>query len=275
MNSNLLDGKDNVQVQFKSSPRGRQSHGYNANNSFLLTLNGERALLHSGRRDIHGSPHHREWMWESKSCNSILVGGQGQIKHTPQATGEVTEFAATDVVDVVVGEAADSYEELDRFTRRIVYLKPHAVVIHDILKAKAPSTFQYNLHSRGAFEIGEHHVTWHGKPGRFDVEFLEPAGLEIEQTDQYDTPPHDWANFDLGEWHLTADATEKAARQEFLTVMRINEAEMETKYDSRGSTRSLQIKLSTGEFAIELKDQEFSITGENEELRFPNDKPGV
>ncbi len=269
LNTNLLDGTDNIQVQFKSSPMGRQSHGYNANNAFLLNINGERALLRSGRRDIHGSPHHTEWMWESKSDNSILVNGRGQIKHSPEAAGKIVEFKTSNKMDVVVGEAADSYEELDRFTRRIIFLKPYAVVIHDILEARQPSTFQYTLHARGAFDIGENRVTWIGKPGRVEVEFLEPARLAIEQTDQFDTPPHKWANFDLGEWHLTADAREKVTRREFLSLIRINDAPVTVKHRSEEGGRTLRLLLPSGEFILELGDEEFSITGDGMDWSFP------
>ena len=52
LNSDLVDGKKNVQVQFKSNPGGTASHGYDANNSFLLNVFGERLLIRSGRRDM-------------------------------------------------------------------------------------------------------------------------------------------------------------------------------------------------------------------------------
>jgi len=261
LNTNLLDGTDNIQVLFKSAPSGRQSHGYNANNSFLLNLNGEKALIRSGKRDIHGSPHHTKWMWESKADNSILVNGKGQIKHSPDATGEIVVFKTSEEVDVVVGEAESSYETLDRFTRRIVFLKPHAILIHDILLAKEPSTFQFNLHSVGSFEIGEGRLTLEGEAGRLDIEFLEPNDLAIFQTDQYDTPPHDWANFNLNEWHLTADARQETKRREFLTLIRVNGAEVGVKMEAKQDAKAVRLTLPESEFELQLQDGGFSVKG--------------
>ncbi|MCC6490525.1 MAG: DUF4962 domain-containing protein [Candidatus Hydrogenedentes bacterium] len=221
LNTNLLDGAKNHQLVFKSSPMGRQSHGYNANNAFLLHLNGERVFLCSGKRDVYGSPHHQNWMWHSRSDNAILVNGETQVKHSPKATGRITAFATSETVDVVAGEAGASYENLDRWSRRIVFFKPNVIVIHDLLEAPEPSTFQWNLHAPAPFKLGENSASWSGKPGHVRVRFLEPAGLALSQTDQFDPPPADWAKFNLNEWHLTADCQEKTLARTFLTLIEI------------------------------------------------------
>jgi hypothetical protein len=77
LNSNLTDGAENVQVVFKSSPFGTQSHGYEANNSFNLWAYGEHMLIRTGRRDSYGSDHHKNWMWSTRSTNCIRIGGKG------------------------------------------------------------------------------------------------------------------------------------------------------------------------------------------------------
>lgn len=217
LNSELNDGRRNIQVMFKSSPMGRQSHGYNANNSFLLHVNGERALICSGRRDLHGSAHHTQWMWDSKSDNAILVNGQGQIKHSPNAKGRITLFETHERVDIVEGEAAESYENLNRWTRRIVFIKPAFVVIHDVIEAREPATYQWTLHALEPFQISPQQAV----TGDILVRFAKPQGLSISQTNQFDPPPADWADFTLNEWHLTAETEEKAATQEFLTLIEI------------------------------------------------------
>ncbi len=52
LNTTLRHADQDVQVIFKSSPMGTQSHGYEANNSFLLWAYGQRLLLRSGYRDM-------------------------------------------------------------------------------------------------------------------------------------------------------------------------------------------------------------------------------
>jgi len=99
-------------------------------------------------------------MWETKSDNAILVNGRGQFPHVATARGRITVFETSPTVDVVVGEAAESYEALERWTRRIVFLKPHTILIHDILDATEPSTFDWLLHGMGPFAIHEQDVRW-------------------------------------------------------------------------------------------------------------------
>jgi len=272
LNTNLLDGASNNQILFKSSPMGRQSHGYNANNAFLLHLNGERVFLRTGKRDVYGSPHHQNWMWHSQSDNAILVNGEGQTKHSPKATGRITAFATSGAVDVVAGEAGASYENLDRWTRRIVFLKPDVIIIHDLLEAPEPSTFQWSLHAPGAFELGENEVTWSGGPGHVRVRFLEPAGLELSQTDRFETPPAEWAKFKLNEWHLTANCQETARTREFLTVLEIldtpEQAPVPVAAALADGVRVVTVGAGTRPARIAFEPDAFTVSADGFEERF-------
>jgi len=258
LNATILNGKENVQVHFKSSPFGRQSHGYNANNAFLLNLRGRPALVRSGARDIYGSSHHTRWMWDSKSDNAILVNGEGQIKHSPDATGRIAAFKTSPRLDLVVGEAGASYENLNRWTRRLAFFKPYAVLIHDVLEAPEPATYEWTLHGAGPFDIGEQ-VTWSGEPGNLAIRFLTPQGLVITQTDEMDPPPHDWASYKPSSWHLTAKTTEKAANQEFITIIAIDGAEVTVNYEK--DTGTLLLDLPEGSAVVRLSPDAFRLTG--------------
>jgi hypothetical protein len=164
LNTNLLDANENVQVIFKSSPFGTQSHGYEANNSFFFSAWNENLLINTGRRDYYGSPHHVDWMWSTRSVNNIIVGGINQLTHQATPDAAITHFETHDDYDVVIGEAALSYlapkdnttfpdgKVLDRYTRTIVFLKPDMLVVHDRLVATAPTTFQYWLHAPKPFQ---------------------------------------------------------------------------------------------------------------------------
>ncbi|MCC6698397.1 MAG: DUF4962 domain-containing protein [Candidatus Hydrogenedentes bacterium] len=277
LNTDLLDGSANHQVVFKSSPMGRQSHGYNANNAFLLHVNGERLFLCSGKRDVYGSPHHQNWMWHSRSDNAILVNGEGQVKHSQKATGRITAFATSDTVDVVAGEAGASYENLDRWSRRIVFLKPNVIVIHDLLVAPEPSTFQWNLHAPAPFALGENGATWSGKPGHVRVRFLEPAGLALSQTDQFDPPPAEWAKFNLNEWHLTADCQEKTGTRVFVTLIEILDTPDQAPLDSLlagpdgDGVRVLTIGSRENPAKVEFGPTSFTVTAGKFEKQFEDE----
>ena len=262
LNSNLLDGKQNVQVLFKSSPFGRQSHGYNANNAFLLHLRGQRALIRSGRRDVHGSPHHVKWMWSTRSDNAILVNTDGQIPHSPEAQGRITHFETTQRFDLVAGEAGASYgNRLDRWARRIFFFKPDVLLIHDVLQAPEPATYQWLLHAPGPFEISENLATWQGKPGRIAVRFLVPSDLDIQQTNRFDPPPHEWANWKLEEWHLTASANQKTPMQQFITLITIDNAEIPVAIHRDPQFAIVKMTLEDGQVSLHLGDSRFEVHG--------------
>jgi hypothetical protein len=220
LNTSLTDAGNSVQVVFKSSPFGTQSHGYEANNSFLLWAYGKRLLIRSGYRDSYGSKHHKEWMWSTRSVNNITVNGKGQGRRTAKAQGKIVAFKTTSDVDVVIGEAADAYETpLERFTRAIIFVKPDIVIVYDRLKASEPSTYEYWLHAINKIDIKDQHQIQVRNDGVVcDIDFLTPSSLSFEQTDQYDPNPR--PRIKLREWHLTAATSEKSKRMEFVTLYR-------------------------------------------------------
>lgn len=225
LNSDLTDAKNNVQVIFKSSPFGTQSHGYEAQNAFLIYAFGERLFIRTGRRDSYGSDHHRNWMWETKSVNSVTVNGRGQGKRTAEAVGQITEFATTGRFDYVVGEAAPAYPKgvLNRFTRRILFAKPAVIVVHDILEAPEASSFAWHLHAPVEMAVnGPADIRVTTGDAACQASFLWPRELEISQTDQFDVPPR--PRVKLVEYHLTAAPDRPARRQEFVTVFRPHRA---------------------------------------------------
>jgi len=258
LNTNLLNGTNNMQVHFKSSPLGRQSHGYNSNNAFLLNINGERAFILSGNRDLHGSAHHQKRMWQTKSDNAILVNGEGQISHTASARGRISAFETSPAVDVVVGEAAESYKDLKRWTRRIIFFKPHAILIHDVLDAPEAASFDWLLHAIGPFTIEGDNVRWEGKNGKASVAFLEPKNLSISQTDVMDPPPGDFAPLKWKEWHLTAQTTEKAAHREFVVLIALQDANVSAQCEP-GETTNVRLKLPDGDATISLASDSFEV----------------
>jgi hypothetical protein len=220
LNTSLTDAENSVQVVFKSSPFGTQSHGYEANNSFLLWAYGKRLLIRSGYRDSYGSDHHKNWMWSTRSVNNITVNGKGQGKRTAKAQGEIAAFKTTPQIDVVIGEAGDAYETpLERFTRAVIFVKPELVIVYDRLESREPSTYEYWLHAVNKIDVkSQRQIQVRNDDVVCDIDFLTPSGLSFEQTDQYDPNPR--PRITLREWHLTATTPEKKKLMEFVTLYR-------------------------------------------------------
>ncbi|MCG3199634.1 MAG: hypothetical protein GHCLOJNM_04158 [bacterium] len=269
MNTNLTDASDNIQLFFKSSPMGSVSHGFNANNTFHLNIGGEPALLNTGRRDIHGSPHHRRWMWNTRSQNAILVDGEGQRAHSPLALGRITHFETHPSFDIVVGEAGESYENLRRWTRALIFLKPDTVVIHDVLEAPYEVPFDWLLHAPSQFELhpdsSPPRALWSGAKGSVEVRFLAPEGLALSQRDGYDPPPANWAGFDLSEWHLTAKPRGSSKKQEFVTLIRVNPDSATHDYDWTTKGQTLSISRNGSRAKVELAPDCLRVRGEGTE----------
>lgn len=226
MNDSLTDASEAVQVQFKAAEfYGLFSHGYEANNSFKVWAYGERMLVKSGYRDSYGSPHHRDWMWSTRSVNNITVdGGKGQFPHSILTKGKLVDSFLGQSADGVVGEAGSAYFQqigspslLTRFTRALVFIKPATVVVVDYLQAQEPRTFEYWLHSGEQFEIGQGgQIALNNNGVTMVAQILEPQGLEFTQTNQYDPNPHD--NITLREWHLKATTAQKTRAVRFVSV---------------------------------------------------------
>ncbi len=260
LNTTILSADQNVQLLFKSSPMGTISHGYNAQNTFQLNVGGKPLLQNTGRRDIHGSPHHTQWMWQAKSQNVILLNGEGAASDRYQAVGRITHFRTSGALDVVAGEAGNAYPALKRWSRRIVFLKPRVILIHDLLESKDPATFQYLLHAPGRFELGpDRTAAFSAEHGSVQIEFLHPAELRISQTDQYDPPPADWSKLALGEWHLTAATQVESTKQELLTVLRVNEQEVEIDYARTQHGFDVTVGISGMEHHISLFEDGFDV----------------
>ncbi|MGD9498369.1 MAG: DUF4962 domain-containing protein [Armatimonadota bacterium] len=255
LHTDLSDARNDVQIEFKSSPFGSQSHGYEAQNAFLLYAYGEPLLINTGQRDIYGSDHHKNWMWSTRSVNSITVGGQGQIPHSAAAKGEIVAFETSQRFDYVAGEASEAYAEglVDRFTRHILFIKPELVVVFDDLRTPQPQTFEWWLHAPTEMVIdGQRDIRVTVGEAGCGVEMLAPEGLALTQTDQFDPPPRE--RIRLTQYHLTAATTQPAREQRFATLIRPHRAGEEPasggSFELGESCAAVRATLTEGEAII-------------------------
>ena len=219
LNTDLTDGKNNVQFLFKSCPLGTASHGYDANNSFILNAFGERLLIHSGTRDNWASNFHQNWIWDTKSTNCITVDGQSQLKSSFHAKGEITAFATNANFDYTSGDAAASYNgQLKYFRRQILFCKPSAILIVDTLESPIPAQFTWHMHTINPMQLNSQNdvrVTNAGASCR--VTFLYPDSLTVSQSEQFVPPPPDYLK--QKQYHLTATIQQKTEHATFITLL--------------------------------------------------------
>jgi hypothetical protein len=224
LNSNVIEGKENVQVMLRAAPLGNGSHSHADQNGFVVGAYGSPLLVNTGVRPWYGSPFTKEWYFTTKAHNALEIDGEGQPK-TWEATGEFVAFVPGDRYDYVVGDASPSYRDrVTRYRRHLVFLKPEIVVILDEVTAPRPVALKFWLHGRAPFTIDD-------RAGRIGLEFehaalngflLTPGGLSIGQTDRYTTPPE--SGTPEPEWHLWAETAQSNSAARIVAVLGISRA---------------------------------------------------
>ncbi len=229
MNNTLLDSANNVQVRFKSSPFGRQSHGHDAHNSFTLNAYGDALLMNNVYRDLYGSPFHKGWCWSTKAQNALLVNGAGQKPHSADLGGKIIRFESKNGVDYAVGDATASYEgKLKRYLRHVIFVKPGIVIIADEVEAATASTFQFMLHGATSFKLDEatQSMSLEREHAGVQVQYIAPAALRFKQWTGYDPEPN-WKYLKdasktviPAQWHVEASTATPANSAFVVTVLR-------------------------------------------------------
>ncbi len=242
MHTNLADPKNDAWLVMRSSPLGSISHGHADQNAFCIEAFGEALAIPSGYYPWYGSPHHDNWTRETKAKNCItLDGGQGQRKHSWEASGKIARFVTNDRYDYALGDAAPAYSgALTKCLRHVVHLRPGVFVIVDELEAPKPATFEWWLHALDPMKVdeGKREVLIRRGDARLLVSFFLPQELAFAQTDQFTPPPEDKKP---NQWHLTASSKAKATTATFFTVLRPHRAAEEGKlpplrFDQRGGS---------------------------------------
>lgn len=219
MHSNLAEPENNVHFMLKSSPYGSYSHSHASQNAFIINGFGEPLAISSGYYQRYGSPHHSGWTRETRAHNSITVDGIGQKQRSMAAGCHIADFDNTEHFAYAVGDATDAYEgRLKRFLRYVLFARPDYFVIYDDLESAQASQYEWWLHAKSRMSIDEaqQSVTVSEGEARLLVRLVAPAGLRMEQTDQFDVQP---LNNAANQWHFTASTTEKAAEARFLTAL--------------------------------------------------------
>jgi hypothetical protein len=229
LNSNLLDARENVQIRFKCSPFGRQSHGHDPHNSFTVNAYGDALLTNCVYRDIHGSPFHTQWCWSTVAQNAMLVDGAGQAAPSADPYGKIVAQDLQPGADYVAGEATQAYlGKLRRYVRHVVFLKPDLIVVVDEAVAAQPSQFAWMLHALAPFEIEPHEQRLQIERDRAGalIHYIAPSPLRMRQWDGYSPPPDAEYLRSVGhagfpnQWHVEASTTRRHDEVLTLTVIR-------------------------------------------------------
>ena len=232
-NTSLVDANEGVTVAMHSG-RYFAGHQHPDQNSFVIHAYGEKLAIDGGYYDWYGSPHFKGYSMTALAHNTLLVDGQGQAVCKAGADGRVADYFDSPGYGYTVGDASDPdvYGGLvKRFDRRILFIKPGFVVIHDsVASSNESAKYDWMLHAIKP-------ITTDPNTGRFSLEceraalrgrFLSPAelnlsvktGFPVEPVNRYSTDPVPADNY-FPEWILYAGPKRPAAETEFLAAMQI------------------------------------------------------
>jgi hypothetical protein len=196
MHSDLRD-RGRTSIYFKSSPYGAASHGHYDQNSFVLNTQGKPLLIDSGYYDLYGSKHHFGWSIRTKAHNAITVdGGSGQeneqlLGRDSDAVGRITQFESDGQVDMVVGDASESYRGLAQARRGLVFDRNGGwIIVMDRLASLKPHSWEWNIHALEPFRLHEGgDVEVRNGDVRACIEFKSSKATSFAQHDKFGFEP--------------------------------------------------------------------------------------
>jgi hypothetical protein len=175
----------------------------------------------------YGKPHHAQWTRATKANNCILVDGQGQKIRSADAAGAIIDFKDAAGYSYVAGDATPAYMgKLDKWVRRILFLRPGLFLLLDEIEAQTTSQYQWLLHAFEKMEIQGSQVTSRRRGATLDVTLACSHGLNLTQTDQFDTPynygiPEAYHREKANHWHVTAETVKSSQKTRIAAVMTV------------------------------------------------------
>jgi Domain of unknown function (DUF4962)/Heparinase II/III-like protein len=261
-NTSLVDGLENSTFAMRSG-RFYAGHQHDDQNGFVIHAYGEKLAIDSGYYDWWGSPHFLGYSTTTRAHNAILVNGKCQAHMQKGADGRIAAYYDSPAYGYTVGDASNPAVypgQLSRFDRRVLFIKPGFVVIHDLLQsADAPARYDWLLHTVAPIETDATGRSFALTFTRAALRgrFLAPAklamavtkGYPVEPADGYSTrpvPPEKYSH----EWTLTTTPAQPAVNEDFVTAMQVQRlappAEPEARIESLAATGAFGVRIIAG-----------------------------
>ena len=178
-------GEDSITLLFRAGPNFNHHHADQG--SFLITAFGEPLVTEAGWSDYYKDPYYATFFTQAVGHNTVLVDGNPEsqiLPDTPQFAAlndypRITDSVTSEFYDGVGSDLSSVYpERIERYTRRIVFLKPHYFVIYDDLKTRGePAQFDLLLHlpNRAGIKTEGSTAIYNGTKAALGVRSFAPA----------------------------------------------------------------------------------------------------
>lgn len=227
------DSADDIFFAFKGGT-GDWDHIHGDFNSFTLYAYGSRLIVDQGYP-------HEVWGCRTEAHNTIRVNSQDQFPRTnpaggarqPQHVCEISEFVHTDLYGHLVGDATTAYdsEDVRKFTREVMFIRPDIFVIFDDVVTMRPLDVDWSVHTFGDLAINGDMITIRQDNAAVDIAVIAPQKFTHEILSK------NWQEVGIRQPFETAKADtfiklrsfERRERTNFLTVLRPRRAEEKPK----------------------------------------------
>ncbi len=272
INTELADGLRNVMVATRSG-KFFGGHQQEDQNSFIINAYGQKLAIDSGYYDYYGSPHFNEYSTKTVAHNSLLVNGLNQDSRKVDAECKITRFFDSVSTGYCVGDGSSPamYNGLlKQWFRRIGFIKPNFVIVHDLVQAAAsPVELTWLFHSAHPITILDHsfQLTTENeafgisvKPTSLKSKFILPRELKLNVNEGYPVQPTDRNNHVLKnivkEWTLRA-TVEGFANGNIFNLLAIEPSGV-------APAESSEIAVSNGVgLAIKIPGTEYTVMSRN------------
>jgi hypothetical protein len=153
MHTALGRPEDDIHVTFVSSPFGSFSHSHAHQNGFVLNAYGAGLAINSGFREWHNSPHHEQWVRQTRSKNALLIDGVGQQPKSKAAKGRILRVDEQPRYTWTTGDATAAYAaaqppgRVRSVLRDLVLVDGRYLVVRDQVKLAGTGRISWLLHT--------------------------------------------------------------------------------------------------------------------------------
>jgi hypothetical protein len=238
LHSALGKPAEDIHLTFVSSPYGSFSHSHAQQNAFILNAYGEGLAVKSGFREWHNSPHHDQWVRQTKSMNALLIDGVGQKTKSKEAIGKITRFETSERYVWTTGDATRAYallqpkDRVQSVVRDVVFIDSRYVVIRDHVKLATPGKITWLLHTERAlqWDVGAAIAFTQNGTASLTVKLIAPyawtatitEGFPVAVDPRYVAGEANYST--TGEWnlkqnHLSAESASALTEHEIFGVL--------------------------------------------------------
>ncbi|MBA2481979.1 MAG: heparinase II/III family protein, partial [Planctomycetes bacterium] len=190
MHSAIGDPARDTALLARASRFGSTSHQYADQGSFALISRGKGLITPTGYfGNSYGTRHHADWTRHTKAHNCLLVDGVGQEVRTHRTVGRIESLDDRGDWAISTLDLSGAYPQLLSYRRRLVFVRPGVILVHDELTAPRAVSCSWLAHTMSAPQVSGSVVDVVREPASVRIRLFAADGAvaDIGVSDRYDT----------------------------------------------------------------------------------------